>query len=335
MRKIICTILVLIIGVNIPFSTFASESSTPPTISSYEYPLSVNSNDWSSYSVIEKVELLKIPTSVLKLLTDEALVKAISNYPFLVDIYLYGNSVEDGITASRVYFSALNELLSRKTASKALQVYGIPIAEANLNSTSPDSSHSSFVANALIDILEYVDKDIDVIITADTNSEDVSLSIATTPITPNGSTVDYFSPSETHSTAYHANIDKQTEDTYGVTLYREGSCKYNCHSYAWHDRSSSNIYWIDYPTPYMIDGSYSCVYSGNVTTSMYDSGINYGDIIYYANGSHSGVFIGISASFTSLARGVCRSKWGTAGVFEHALTDVPAMYLYSNITIWR
>ena len=91
----------------------------------------------------------------------------------------------------------------------------------------------------------------------------------------------------------------------------------------------------------MSDGSYECVYSGDMFTAINASGIQYEDIIFYGTSStsinrlHSAIYIGSSGSSASLASGMCKSKWGQAGVYIHAMANVPAEYYTGEISIWR
>lgn len=88
---------------------------------------------------------------------------------------------------------------------------------------------------------------------------------------------------------------------------------YNCHSYAWHSTSSSNPYWINDPSVYILDGSYSRVYN-------YYAGDK---ILYGTPGSepeHSAIIAEVADSKHLT---YVKSKWGAAGVFEHLYYDCP------------
>lgn len=52
------------------------------------YPITVESDDWFDYSVEEKSEMLKLDSETTKEMTDEQLVRAIADYPYLIDIYM-------------------------------------------------------------------------------------------------------------------------------------------------------------------------------------------------------------------------------------------------------
>lgn len=105
------------------------EEASNGAVTHYTYPITSESEDWLDYSVLEKAEMLRIPEETLKNMTDEALVTAIAEYPYLCDLLVYGTGIEDGIQTTRSYFSALDELLNRDTAQEALKTYGVRIVK--------------------------------------------------------------------------------------------------------------------------------------------------------------------------------------------------------------
>ena len=99
-------------------------------ISEYEYPITSASPDWKSYTVHEKVEMLRIPKNVLHRMTDKALVRAIAEFPYLIDIGVYGNFPKDydtGIQRVQTYCSAMGKLLSKKNAAEILERYSVEV----------------------------------------------------------------------------------------------------------------------------------------------------------------------------------------------------------------
>ena len=79
-------------------------------------------------------------------------------------------------------------------------------------------------------------------------------------------------------------MDSYVDNTYyTASVERTATTNYNCHSYAWYSTSSSNTYWMNDPSAYMTDGSYT-KRTGNITVN------SIGDRIYYStSGSeHSG-----------------------------------------------
>lgn len=111
-----------------------------------------------------------------------------------------------------------------------------------------------------------------------------------------------------------------------ATLISSSSNKYNCHSYAWHNESTTNSVWLN-----------SMNYSTNVfqldkywTNDLFvevPSSVANGRVYYEASNpeySHSAVV---------LPSGKLRSKWGAGPLMEHDLYDVPNTYLDSLETL--
>jgi len=105
---------------------------------------------------------------------------------------------------------------------------------------------------------------------------------------------------------------------YATFVYNSSNC-YNCHSFAWYSSSPSNTYWMDDPSAYMSDGSYTS------TSSVYDA-----SRVYYYSSDHSAKVY--SASPYGLAGSDLISKWGQGPVMIHT----PYYGPYSgNVSLWR
>lgn len=108
----------------------------------------------------------------------------------------------------------------------------------------------------------------------------------------------------------------------------DASLRYNCHSYAWYQQSTSNSYWMNDPSAYYTDGSYVEVTNPQV-----------GDIIcYFDNKStdtladdinlHSGV---VDEILNTESNNVCGnsnivnvvSKWGSMPLYRHRGDECP------------
>lgn len=151
-------------------------------ITHYEYPITPDSEDWSNYGVHGKVEMLRIPEETLHRMTDEALVKAIAEYPYLCDLYVYGFGMEDGIQVTRSYFSALDELLKRDTAQESLKNYGLQIAKAAAaQSADPANNNERFVAYTMAELITTVCSDMDVVASTDKKTGAITLTTVEVP----------------------------------------------------------------------------------------------------------------------------------------------------------
>lgn len=293
--------------------------------SDYVYPITTESEDWFSYTVLEKCEMLRIDEQVLQTMTDEQLVHAIADYPYLTDIYAL-DSMKDGLQNFRNICDAFDELLSRDRGIQSFMFYSSEII-SEIEKEAKYDWKTDFIKVALKDMVRILSVEGDSI----KNSSMNRLSVQT----PNGSNVTVTIKPENHTTATHVATDNAYVSTYGVVKVRTGSCKYNCHSYAWYSTASSNPYWMDNPSLYMTDGSYTCKYSGSVYGTIYGNGLSVGDRIYYAANTHSALFIDNPLNGAPLLTLRARSKWGQAGVFEHAVSNVPSVYNYSTVSIWH
>lgn len=330
----LCVPMSAVVGTGFSEGVYVKQSS------GYLYPITPDSDEWEEYTVLEKVELLRIPQHILDRMTDEELVNAIASYPYLIDIYCYGEKVIDGIEVSRSYFSALDELLSRETGTQSLAEFGVKKANnyyTNYSTRgSDDGLRDLFVANALMDILN-----------AQTDAPENAVA------NRRSSTVEVYIGQELHTAAVHRAWDQEILRVYNATLVSSGTCLYNCHSYAWYSQSTSNSYVILDPTPFMDSGNYSRIYLGGLGTQSNSTSIKYGDIIFYGDINaynaaqteaqkralmetwHSAIYISTTVSGIPLANQMCISKWGANGVYKHQMGIVPAGYNVTCITAWR
>lgn len=101
------------------------------------------------------------------------------------------------------------------------------------------------------------------------------------------------------------------------TRLATSTSKYNCHSYAWYLQSTSNSYWMDNPSAYWSDGSYT---SG---TKAVGSKITY---TQSNSVTHSGI-VSTLYSGASLINFVdlvdVTSKWGEMGLYKHKGNSCP------------
>ena len=304
----------------------------------FVYPINATSSQWDFLSIKEKVDMLRIPDETLECMSNKELIEAIAEYPFLIDIYVYGNTINEGIQVTRKYFSALDELLSRDGSYVALIEYALPIAEQCLakagSEHSNEASHNRFVAAALMDIIKTLDEDINELNTI-YDSRLFGDYTTTRILTPNGSEVVARIYTETHDDTFHADKDQEICEQYGVELLAPGTCLYNCHSYAWYLRETTNPYWIEQTTAYRTDGSYIHMATPSLGTMTNAYSIAYGDIIYYGNNSHSAVFCGNPMSGAPVATQYAISKWGKLGLFRHTIANVPYEYDTSSLQVWH
>ncbi len=98
-----------------------------------------------------------------------------------------------------------------------------------------------------------------------------------------------------------------------VAFISEATTKYNCHSYAWYNRSSQNTVWLNDPSTYITDGIYV------------ESTGNVGDILCYYDSSNTIIHSAVVTARTSpyvnsiddLNNVQVTSKWGMSPLFSH------------------
>ncbi|MDX6610940.1 MAG: hypothetical protein QOD75_126 [Blastocatellia bacterium] len=133
--------------------------------------------------------------------------------------------------------------------------------------------------------------------------------------TPQGTLVPVVVGGYELTSAQIASANAYVADNYPLAVREtDASRKYNCHSYAWHDQSTSNNKWMGSPgdDTYWNDGSYLSTTSGVANRR----------VSYPASKDHSAIVYN-STTF--------RSKWGQLPRMRHAYSYCP--YWSSGITL--
>lgn len=331
MKKVISIILTLVLMAYI-ITPISSEASS---VSEY-YKVSPGNDKWSTLTLEEKRKACELSEKTLNSLSDQELIEAIREYPFLIDVYAFDN-YQLAIDHMENICDAYRELISRKTGAESLY-------NALMKRTKEAHSLNEKICDEELAILLLYQPQFTYFlsikqledINSITNTEEyygdpyyITRAVITTP---NGSKVSASQPSCNHSTSWHDTQDKEIVNTYNVTKISRGTCKYNCHSYAWYSQATSNPYWINNPSPYMTDGSYKKVLSGLGSSSI---NVNYGDRVFWGTNSvpiHSAI-IRSSVTGAPLATRFAYSKWGQLGVFGHTVSNSP--YSTANISAWH
>ena len=133
--------------------------------------------------------------------------------------------------------------------------------------------------------------------------------------TPKGSKVITWKYTDELSKEYKQELIKFAKEKYpNAKKLREPTLKYNCHSYAWHGTSKKNTHWINDPSKYWTDKSYSQYASSN--GSIPNKVTNNSKVVYWDG--NKPIHSGIVHSSTKI-----RSKWGMGGLYEHNPKDCP------------
>ena len=102
---------------------------------------------------------------------------------------------------------------------------------------------------------------------------------------------------------------------------------YNCHSYAWYNRSTSNGYLIyDYKYNNEDDNNLDAFINDTHTQTVSSNSLQIGDIVVYLNNDGDRLHSAVVTSINSDGEIWCTSKWGTMGLYLHEIEDVPEAY---------
>ena len=309
MRKVLIgVLLVTVLMICFVIPGFASGNSL--------YKTTPIDEKWATYaSKDEMVAACKIDSNILSNMTTDDLVKAVLDYPLLVNIYLY-DSYEEGLEALAKDSDAYRELLKRPDAGEKLL--------SRLQTSSFNSNENSLEKKTikLLTVEKTVWNNI-----ADKQSAERLLAPNVINInvqTPNNTSVPVVIQGEVLTSDQKTAIDNQTKSAYpNATFLASSTTNYNCHSYAWYWASTSNLYWMDNPSAYMSDGSYNRVTSTSAA----------GDRMYFDYGAHSAVVYAAGGPIGNLNLLTVTSKWGQGPLMRHVANYSP--YSSSAVTLWR
>ena len=117
------------------------------------YLIKPGTEEWVKLGTVQnKREALRIPEETLKQMSNEELIEATMEYPFLVDIYVFGTEGEPLRSAVNSVYEgcdALRELLSRRDGEEALRAYREKVAK-----NPEESGLSEWKMNAIDTLLE-------------------------------------------------------------------------------------------------------------------------------------------------------------------------------------
>lgn len=319
MKKTVSILLAVLLLFSLNGYVFANEyHSQTDSPQSFEYNLTPENPGWAKLS--NKQEMLaatQIPSDVLKEMTTEEVVNAVLDYPLVIHIYAY-DSYEAGLKALAEESDAYKELLNRPDGGNEL----VKKLQVNNKLSKGDSSLQELTLSVLL-----TDGPIWNSVTNKSAAKDLILAATNSSVkTPKGTTVPVIIRGEELSSTQRTQLNTSYINAYpNATFVSTSTSKYNCHSYAWYSESTSNTYWMNNPSAYMSDGSYSSV------TSLINAVI--GTRVYYDNGEHSGVVYQAGGPLASAKYLKVISKWGTAPLMKHQADYSP--YASNNLTIWK
>lgn len=123
--------------------------------------------------------------------------------------------------------------------------------------------------------------------------------------------------------SYKTMMNQQYYAIYGINPVSPPTVKYNCHSYAWYQQSSSNPYWMDDPSRYWTDGSYIEI---GRSSAVAGHKMVYFDT--YLQAAHSAIIQQHADNPNSnpVRTFTVYSKWGAYGVYQHSWAACPYYY---------
>ena len=342
MKKLLTIILCLTMLFSI--TSFAEKATDIGTIgeSRYQYLDKLSKESWDKLEYEDKLKACHIPEETLANMSNQQLLWAIDDYPFLLNIIAF-YSYSEGYKNLLENCDALNELLTRKDAFwiflKHYENLPVPssIDEVNARDNITNLIYSELILAYMEDAqnfsVEEKEKVLDIIHKKRKEKElqpdiygteictlyenesgiiDVSLMASYsgpyTITSLKGKSISGYKLSSADYTAAEKNsIASEFKSTYtNITILGAATRSYNCHSYACYKRSTSNGYWVDIaPT--------GCGYTRRNTA------INGGAIYYSSGNPHSGVVCAVSGGTASLVK----SKWGSGPLIQHGTTNCP------------
>jgi hypothetical protein len=303
-KKLLSCMLLLVLTLFCGITTVKAESTTV-----FEYAISTSDIEWKSLSTkYEMVEALRIPESTLNLMSTQELVDAVIKYPLLVNLHLYDN-FEIALQEFEKECDAFLELLTRVDAKDRLLEYR---ATLEIESFELESVKILLSSDNFIRTINYKAQNTSPLLL-------LTYPIYGTIYTPNGTAVAVVELEE-YSQSYLDYLDNLVITTYPqATFVSSSTRKYNCHSYAWYSSSTSNTWWMDDPSAYMTDGSYTRVYSALSASK-----------VHFPIGNHSMRIY--DAYSNSLRYATVISKWGAGPVMIHNPFYSP--YTTTGYTMW-
>lgn len=351
MKKRLASLILALIMV---FSCFTY--SYADTSKGFKYSITPDSKQWKNYSSQELKEKINIPIEQAEDMDTETLLNTVLDYPYLIDIYAYDNTIK-GIEFLSKEFNGMAVLLQRiDLAEKLLSNYKSLTTRIITSADGKNIGDRERIQLKCIEALFAYPKIYDKLSQNEkgeivNNSLQLATKINATPISKQQVSFaiiqipeagDYFNtlaagqyiesglvmtPAGSYvvvdryvdwTAAEKTAVDNQVAVAYPTaTKLATASYKYNCHSYAWYYTSTSNTWWMNYPDAYMEDGSFS-----QHTNPLVN------DRIYWVD-THSGIINAVSgSSVTSVV-----SKWGACGLYRHTLYNCPYSIVI-NKTYW-
>lgn len=334
-RKFIATILIimlLFIG-NVAFATDINVLRAAD-VKAYDYPILPNTVGWKSLSTFkEKIDACQVSNSILEKMSTEDVIETALSYPLLPCIFVYGDNVEEGFNSVYKFCNPLQELTQREDATTLL---------VNRYLTSINNRYDNSFENIYIEVFlshpifqsKLSENDISILKSITKNDSSIHLNsfeiqrdYSYYVQTPNGTNVVAFYFDNDWTSAQKTAINNEMQTLFPNAIRERTATKfYNCHAYAWYSTSSTIHCWINNPSAYMTDGSYTKISSAAVNRKVYYDNNDDPDL---TGNNHSGIITSVSGGVTTVT-----SKWGQAGLYKHNIYDSPYSGDRTSYTYW-
>lgn len=297
-------------------NAFASGGSADVS-TDFKYQVTPADKEWAEFTTKqEMLDATNIPSTVLAKMTTEEVVEAVLDFPLIVNLYLY-DSYEVALQTLASDSDAFYELKQRQDAGDVILEQLSASRTFNAEGPSLDNRTLSIF---LTD--ESIADSID-------NKEEANAIVAaasTYVSTPNGTSVTVDILGEQLTFNEKVSLNQQTQTAYpNATLVSSSTTNYNCHSYAWYSNTSSNTYWMNNPSAYMTDGSYTSF------TNIINAVI--GTRVYYDSGLHSAIVTTNGGPLAGPKKLKVTSKWGQGPLMSHTAEYSP--YASNALTMWK
>lgn len=306
----------------------------------YEFPVRPGMKEWKALSSYpEMLRVCQIPEPVLQKISTAGLIETVLNYPLYMLTILAYDSMQQGFNVMAGRFNGITELLKRKDAGTELlaRYRGMDPAGSKEGPCREDIGkyHFYFYSIELLLAQDAVragltqtqrlelQKELlakyelkkriggyggglakEVMSLNGVLQKEDSVRVSSTVVyTLKGSKVPALQMGPLDEMADVRQCDIEFIIGFPDATWEAGCTRmYNCHSYAWHDQSTSNTIWIESPNQkeYWLDGSY-IQWLGPVTSGMK---------LDYSADDHSAIFVSGSNPFISPDKSICRAKWG-------------------------
>lgn len=285
----------------------------------YKYPVIPGTKEWNLLNDHqEMIDACYIEPEFLSKMTTEALVETVITYPLFVDAFAY-DTFDVGLQKISRYFAGIDELLSREDAYEVLEKF------YNNSDLLVEGNYKTYISC----LLRYIDNSFD-------NFRGLTY-LPDTVLTPNNTAVAVYVGCDWDDWGYSQSdvisiqtINNAYVTTYNASMLNSIDPSYNCHSYAWYQQSNNNK-WMNDPSAYTSDGSYSASYPVNGRKITYNTVSNKTTSL-----EHSGIISLAGATIDSM---YVTSKWGCGALFYHKAKKCPyysdGVYNYTSFSYWK